>query len=739
LITLTGPGGVGKSRLGLHSAHSLSRKFPDGAWMVELAELDSPDLVPYAVARSTGVQERMDEGIMESLVAYLRERRALVVLDNCEHVLDGCRTLLGAVLSACAGLRVLCTSRERLDVPGEAVVAVSGLPVPSDTDVLPAGGHAAALRLLAERTAAVAPDFVLTAENQEAASEVCRRLDGLPLAIELAAVRLASMTAEELRERLDDRLALLARGHRIGPERGHTLQAAVDWSHELLSAEERILWRRLSVFAGNFGLRAAEDVCSGSGLEYGQVVDLIGSLVAKSIVTMEHGSRRGRYRLLETLRLYGAQRLAEAGEETTLAAAHAVWYAERFSGGYPPWWGTAAQAEALDALDVEWANVEAALDFFAVSEPDTEIGLQLAADLFVYCMVRGRYRAGRRRLEMLLEVCPAPTETRAMAKWASGFLAQATSDFEVALVACEEARRVAEQAGAERALAYALFGLGLVRLRLGEPTMAGELLAQSHERMLRVEDPVGLGIVLYFLVLAAAGTGRLSEARRLAAEGLEACEQVGEMWVRGVLSSVLGTVEVQLGDAPAGEARLKEAVRINNSIGHRWGMAMTLEGLAFVAGCSGRLERASSLLGASAALIEEEGIILVPYMQSHHDACEAAIIAGLDEASYRKCWEQGYSLSYAHAVTVALEDTPPVDRPAPSSSASGSTGELSARELEVARLVATGLSNRAIAAELFVSGATVKTHVSHILEKLALDSRVQIAAWVASHDAGSTD
>jgi non-specific serine/threonine protein kinase len=634
---------------------------------------------------------------------------------------------------------VLCTSRERLDVPGEAVVAVSGLPVTSGTEMLPADGQAAALRLLVERTAAVAPDFELTAENLEAASEVCQRLDGLPLAIELAAVRLGSMTAEELRERLDDRLALLARRHRIGPERGHTLRAAVEWSHELLSEEERILWRRLSVFAGSFGLRAAEDVCSGSGLECGQVVDLIGSLVAKSIVTMEHGSRRGRYRLLETLRLYGAQRLAEAGEETRLAAAHAAWYAERFSGGYPPWWCTAAQVETLEALDVEWANVEAALDFFSVSEPDTEIGLQLAADLFVYCMVRGRYRAGRRRLETLLDVYPAPTETRAMAKWASGFLAQATSDFEVALVACEEARRVAEQAGAERALAYALFGLGLVRLRLGEPERAGELLVQSHERMLRVEDPVGLGIVLYFLVLAAAGTGSLSEARRLATEGLKPCEQVGEMWVRGVLSSVLGTVEVQLGDAPAGEARLKEAVRINNLIGHRWGMAMTLEGLAFVAGCSGRLERASSLLGASAALIEEEGIILVPYMQSHHDACEAAIRTGPDEASYRKCWEQGHSLSYAHAVAVALEDTPPVDRPAPSSSASGSRGELSARELEVARLVATGLSNPAIAAELFVSGATVKTHVSHILEKLALDSRVQIAAWVASHDAGSTD
>jgi predicted ATPase len=248
------------------------------------------------------------------LAAYLQKRRLLMVLDNCEHLLDACRRLVSFVVSECERVRILCMSRERLEVPGEAVVALSALDVPVDTGPLyaPAVADIDALTLLVDRAVAVAPDFALTDDNCVAAREICGSLDGLPLAIELAAVRLASITADDLRDRLDDRLRLLAATHRAGPERSQTLRATVDWSYELLSEEERVLWQRLSVFAGSFGLEAAEEVCSGAGLERWRIVDLVAGLVAKSILTMTHGGRRGRYRLLETLRLYGAHRLAEA-------------------------------------------------------------------------------------------------------------------------------------------------------------------------------------------------------------------------------------------------------------------------------------------------------------------------------------------------------------------------------------------------------------------------------------------
>jgi predicted ATPase/DNA-binding CsgD family transcriptional regulator len=738
VITLTGPGGIGKSRLALHAAGKLGRHFPDRVWWVELAELEGPELLGYALARAMRVQERRGDAIEDALMAHLRERRLLLVLDNCEHLLDACRRLVASVASQCERVRVLCTSRERLEVPGEAVVVLSALDVPADGEPAPIAALAdvEALRLLVDRAVAAAPDFALTSENRRAVSEICRRLDGLPLAIELAAVRLASMTADDLRDRLDDRLRLLAVAHGTGPDRSQTLRATVDWSHELLSEEEQILWRRLSVFAGSFSLEAAEDVCSGAGLERERIVDLVASLVGKSILTMGQASRRGRYRLLETLRLYGAQRLAEAGEAGELAHRHAAWYAERFSGGERSWWATPQQGETFEALDVEWANIEAALDFLTRSPPDAEIGLRMAADLWPYWMLRGRYRAGTRRLEALLEIEPTPSPSRALALSALGFLAQATGDYARALSALEEARLVCDEAGGDRELAYALDGLAQVHLRLGDAELAGDLAAQARELMLRVDDAFGLSVGLYFHATAAATAGRLADARRLADDALHASERAGDMMIRGISSGLLGAVEWQLGDTPAAEARLKEAVRIQHQIGHRWGMLTSLEGLAWVAGSGEQLERAALLLGAGAALCEELGIALYPYGQGHHDACEAAVRAGLGEASYRSCWERGHALGRERVVAEALEDTPPADQNAPTTAAAHDADELSARELEVAKLVASGLSNPAIAADLFVSVATVKTHVSHILRKLGLDSRVQVANWVAAHDPG---
>ncbi len=511
VVTVTGPGGIGKSRLALRAAHKLGRYFPQGAWLAELAGVDGPDLLPYELARSLGVHERPDGGIQDALVAYLRERRLLLVLDNCEHLLEACRELVAALVSGCAGVRILCTSRERLGVPGEATVVLSALELPAIDTRLPVAGVAQveALRLLVDRAVAVAPDFALTEENCGAAGDICRRLDGLPLAIELAAVRLASMTADDLLERLDDRFRLLAAGPRTGPGRSQALRATVDWSHQLLGEQERILWRRVSVFAGSFSLAAVEAVCSGAGLERERIVDLIARLVDSSIWTMAHDSRHGRYRLLETVRLYGAERLREAGEDRELQRRHAAWYAELISSGDRPWWGTPRQAEVLDVLDVEWPNVEAALEFCAGSPDTAELGLAMAADLWLYWQLRGRYRVGCRHLRTLLEMAPAPSAARARALCAFGQLAQATGDYEAALAHFEEAQRVSEQAGWHLELRFALVGLGLVRLRLGETELAGQLLAAEREMMTGAEDDaIFRAGGLYFLATESAAAGR---------------------------------------------------------------------------------------------------------------------------------------------------------------------------------------------------------------------------------------
>jgi non-specific serine/threonine protein kinase len=361
----------------------------------------------------------------------------------------------------------------------------------------------------------------------------------------------------------------------------------------------------------------------------------------------------------------------------------------------------------------------------------------MAADLWFYWGIRGRYRIGRRRLEAFLALSPAPTATRAMALWAFGVLAQATGDLGAALAGFGEARRVSEQTGGDRELAYALLGLALLRLGPGEAELAGELLAAPLETMTRVGDAFGRALGLYSYATAMAAEGRLADARRLALDGLDTSDRAGDKYGWGNLNALLGIVEWLSGNPQSAEARLKEAVRVLDRIGHRWGIATSLEGLAWAARSSGRPDRAALLLGASAAIWRELGNTL-PYWQAEDDRCQAAARAALGEGRYRACWEEGHALSQDQAVAAALEDqgTVPAARPATAVTAAKDAFELSARELEVARLVADGLSNPAIASALFVSVATVKTHVSHILAKLGLDSRTQLARWIAGHDLG---
>jgi non-specific serine/threonine protein kinase len=723
-VTITGPGGIGKSRLSLRAAHSLAELFPDGVWMLELAELDSPDLLPDALSHALQVHERPDMETTDALVEYLEGRRLLLVLDNCEGLIDACHKLVLSIVSRAPGVRVLCTSRQRLGVAGESIVVLS----PLDGDV--------ALQLLVERASAVAPDYALSDDNRTAAIDLCRRLDGMPLAIELAAARLASMTTADLLERLDDRFRLLAAAPSGHSRRHQALHATVEWSHDLLGDEERILWRRVSIFAGSFGIDGAESVCSGDGLERERVLDLLGSLVDQSILTMGHSRGRGRYRLLETMRLYGAERLRAAGEETALARRHARWCQSLLSGGDFISFRDNDQAELLEVVDSEWANIEAALEFCAASPPDAPIGLQTAAAMWPHFLVRGRLRSGISHIARLLPLVPEPTVERAMALWAQGLLTAVMGDQDRAFDAFDAARAVGEHLAGARELTYASLGLGLVHMWRGELDEGIETIVAAREALRALDEPMGVGMCLFFIASAHAVIGQFTEAVTEASAAIEISEQSDDFFLRAMAYNTLGIAEYMRGDVAAAEQRLTAAIRFADRMGNRGAIVTAIEGLAWVAAASGRPERSAQLIGLAAAVRHDLGYVANSFWDNERERVAAEVRTTMGDA-FEPAYAQGFALDLPAGLAFALGG--PLPDPAPVTTDVARADDpfaLTAREMEVARLVAGGLSNPAIAADLFVSVATVKTHVSHILRKLQLDSRVQLASWVAANDPG---
>ena len=363
LVTLTGAGGVGKTRLAQRVGGEARRAFPDGVWFVELAELRDPGLVAVTVGEALGIREEAVGGDSAGLTAFLADRQALLILDNCEHLIDACADLAGALLPACPGLRILATSRQALRLAGEATLAVQPLSVPDpDLPATPAElSRNESVNLLVERAGAVLPGLELTDENCATIARLCQALEGVPLAIELAVARLRVLTMEQILDRLTDRYRLLTSGARNAPARQQTLRALVDWSWDLCSADERTLWARASVFAGGFELDAAEQICGDESLPADTVLDLIESLVDKSVLTRSADGPRARYRMLEVVREYGAARLAEAGEQPAVAARHRDWFAALASYG-DRHWVSPDQAVLMRRLRHEQANLRVALE-----------------------------------------------------------------------------------------------------------------------------------------------------------------------------------------------------------------------------------------------------------------------------------------------------------------------------------------------------------------------------------------
>lgn len=734
VVTLTGVGGVGKSRLALRAAVDLRRAFPGGVWLVELAELSDPGLVEHAVADAIGLADYSRLPELDRLIERLAGRHALIVLDNCEHLLTSCAVLVDALVRSLPHLRVLVTSRQPLGIVSEQTVAVAPLPLPvADGSLSTAESlvECDAVQLFAERAAAVLPGFTVTEANQEAVAAICRRLDGLPLAIELAAVRLRALSAEQVLERLDDRFRLLTAGSRAAPPRQRTLRALIDWSYELCTPGERLLWQRASVFSGGLDLEAAEDVCSGDGIRTGEILDLVSGLVEKSVLVREEQPGSVRYRLLDTIRQYGRERLAASGRMADLQRRHRDHYcrlaararAEIFSSSQVAW---------LADLQREHANLRTALEW-SYGEPGEEgTGLAMAADLFYHWVTRAHVREGRVWLDQGLAAGAGPEETRVVALWAGAWLAMLQDDTESAAGMVEESRAIAQRLGLERALAYATTCSGAIAMRRGDQSAAIKLLREAADAHRVVGDPAGLALTLIRLCHAHSFMGDGALARSIGEESLVLCETHGDSWHRAYTLMALGVEAWREGDFARAVALEKDGLRFNRMINDIRGAGLNVEVLAWVAASEGRYERAARLLGALEVVWRSLGAQLpgFEHLARYHDQCRARCVEAMGDSAFRAATRRGFRLPYNDAILYALHEEDDQGKRRKQGAAER-LAPLTRREAEIAELVARGLSNKDIASALVISQRTAEGHIEHILNKLGFNSRAQIAAWMS--------
>ncbi|MDP4505141.1 ATP-binding protein [Nonomuraea turcica] len=742
-VTLTGVGGVGKTRLALRVAHEVRRAFRDGVWLVELAALEKPDMLTRAVAEALEILDHSTTPPMRVLTDHLRDKQALMILDNCEHVVGECAVLADTLLRAAPELRILATSRHVLGIASEHAVPVAPLPLPNGNGNTPLETltQTDAVQLFTERARAVVPSFAVTDDNRDIVSGIIRRLDGLPLGIELAAVRLRALSAKQLLERLDDRFRLLTGGSRAVLPRHQTLRALIDWSHALCSEEERLLWHRASVFAGSLDLEGAETVCCGSGIDREDVLDLVIGLVDKSVLIREDHPGGVRYRMLETLRQYGHERLRERGEETRLRRRHRAYYRDLAGRARAEVFGP-EQVAWFTRLQLEHANLRSALDGWLTTPADATTGLSMAADLLYHWITSYYLGEGRAWLERGLATVSSPDDVRGRALWAGGWLAVIQADLPAAQAMLEECRRIGERLNDEALLGYAELFSGMVAMCQERPRDAIGCYERALHRHRATGDPVGLALSLIRLSLARSFLGQSQAAIATAEQALAVCEAHGEGWHKAYTMMALGVEVWRQGDLPRATELERQSLAFNRSLGDQLGVGITIEVLAWIAATQGLFERAARLLGVLESVWSLVGAPLSGYghLAGYHDECRARTRQALGEGAFAAAVRRGARLPYEEAVAYALaEDKPGGAEAKEAPEAKGEQAPLTRREREIAQLVAQGMTNKEIAASLVIAQRTAEGHIEHILTKLGFSSRAQIAVWVGEQARADDD
>jgi predicted ATPase/DNA-binding SARP family transcriptional activator/DNA-binding NarL/FixJ family response regulator len=792
LLTLTGVGGSGKTRLALEVARDLVGAYPDGVWLAELAPLADPGLVPQAVARALGVKEQPGQPLTDTLAETLRTKRTLLVLDNCEHLLDGAARLVDALLDSCPHLRILATSREALGIAGEVRWTVPSLSMldPQSADTVEELERSESARLFVERASARRPGFSLTPDNTQAVAQICHRLEGIPLAIELAAARVGALSIKQISERLTDSLKLLTGGDRTQVPKQRTLRGTLDWSHELLSTNEKKLFGRLSVFAGGWTLEAAEEVGADGSIEGSDVLDLLGRLVDKSLVVAEAEAQGAvRYRMLEPIRQYARERLEESEEAEAIQRRHAEFFLALAEEAEPEVEGP-QQAAWLERLEAEHDNLRAALSWSLERGEEAELGLRVAGALGQFWYLRGYLGEGRRWLEeALAKSSPASTAARANALHRLSFLAYLQGDLDRAQEASEEGLKLegVEQfwniADRRSAAAGLRLMLGIVASVRGDSERAIQLYEKSLALSRKVGDKRGIADNLLLLGIEMRSWGNFEKARDLLEEGMVVAREVGDPELLAAFLNQLCDTFVLQGDLERATVVGEKAVAICREQNHRillsdalcnlgWAALLrgdpgrattlyaeslelkrelgenpllvkltvalpeTLDGLACVAVARGETERAVRLFGATRALHKQvrDHLTLAREYAALREPYLAATRSQLSEEAWETAFAEGRAMGFEETVEYALSDeetATPLTTVAEQSSADKPPPTLTRREREVANLLERRFTSRHIASELHISEHTVDKHVANILRKLNLHSREQVAVQMA--------
>jgi predicted ATPase/DNA-binding CsgD family transcriptional regulator len=766
LLTLTGPGGSGKSRLGLAVSRAHRGEYPGGAWWVDLASLSDPDLVAQHVAAAFDLSPMPAQAAAAAIARRVRAERTLLVLDNCEHVADPAAALIAGLLGACPALQVVATSRQSLGVPGEQLFRVGGLAVTAPGDRAADPG---AVDLFLERAAWAAPSFKVTDRTTAAAARVCRWLDGMPLAIELAAARVAVLGVEQIAERLEHDWRLLGHVGRGAPARQQTIHATLEWSHRMLTPVEQALFRRLAVFRGTISLEAVEAVGASDEAERPTIVDVLARLVDHSLVQVVERAGETRYRLLETVRQYGQEKLAASGEAEAVREAQTQYLlalAERAQVGL----AGSAQARWLERLDAERDDLRAVLDRELADA--TETAGRLAGLLWPFWSRRGAYQEARIRLERAADIADRMTPAvRVGVLTGAGVLAFLQCDYLVATARLEAALRLNHELDDRSGVATVLQRLGSIAREQGRYDDARRQHERSQAVWEELDDRSGVAASLDYLGFVAWLEGDTERAEELGARALATFRATGEAQETAAALINLGAAAGYAGDATLARRRLDEALAISRQIGYQEGIAWAQHELAILArrehdlpgaaallrtslrlhhelgdrwrtasvleevagGVLVRLDppRAAELLGAADALRDTLQTPLPPAERPDYERALEALGERLDPATLERHWEAGRARGLERSIQSATEaiarlstrDAPPWRH---------ALGDLlTEREQAVLALLREGHTNREIAAELFISPSTAGVHVSNILRKLGVRSRVQAATLAA--------
>lgn len=727
LVTLTGVGGVGKTRLALRAAWEMRKAFPDGVCAVELASLEDGGLVAQAVVTSLDMQDQYTRWTAHTLAQRLADRQMLLVLDNCEHLLDACVQLVTTLLGRCPRLRVLATSRQPLSIVGERVQPVSTLRVPADDEPQPA--HLLrgfeAIKLLEDRAAAAIGHFEVDDHNAQAVTRLCRQLDGIPLAIELAAARLRILSPGQLLERLNNQLTLLTVGNKAALPRQQTLRASIDWSFHLCTKQEQTLWRRASVFAGNFNLQAAEAVCACEDLPEHDVLSATAGLLDKSVIIRDECDDTIRYRMLETIRQYGRETLHSAGDEHEVQQRHQAWYLKLAEDTHQRWFGP-TQASLAQRMRSEHSNIRAALEFCLATPGNEHPGLRIADACRDVWRVNGLVSEGRRWFERLLDHDDQPSVSRARALASATHLALLQNDLTAARRMLQESRKLAADLDDEVDACWYRVPEAFAAIQQhdfpGAIALLGEIVARN--------DACDWDWVVTAKILLGVSYSMCADRQQARAcwQGVvDLCDEHGERWRRAYAMWGLGLEAWRRGDWPRAHSFELECLAAQGEFNDQNCAASCVETLSWIAAGSGRNEEAARLAGVAHTVRSQFGGTLFSHFDEDHKRCQEQVRCSLGEQVYTEAFNQGTRLSLEDMAGLLLGHT------ASRSSAESNepTGQLTKREREVATLVAQGMTNKQIAQALVISQRTADSHIEHILTKLGFASRSQIAAIIA--------